>query len=73
MLLEPDFPQRVLTDDRAMACTPRDRLGIKKLDDMLQTFWYKRHIASIARRGQSLGPRASRWAALLLELPKAIF
>jgi 2,4-dienoyl-CoA reductase-like NADH-dependent reductase (Old Yellow Enzyme family) len=73
MLLEPDFPQRVLHDDKAVACTPHDRLGIKKLDDMLQTFWYKRQMTAIARRGRSLGPRASRWAAILCELPKAIF
>jgi hypothetical protein len=73
MLLEPDFPQRVLHDDKAVACTPRDRLGIKKLDDMLQTFWYKRQMTAIARRGRSLGPRASRWVAIVCELPKAIF
>jgi hypothetical protein len=73
MLLDPNFPQRVLNDPTAVAWTPRDRLGIKKLDDMLQTFWYKRHITVLARKGRSLGPRASRWAALVLELPKTVF
>jgi 2,4-dienoyl-CoA reductase-like NADH-dependent reductase (Old Yellow Enzyme family) len=72
MLLEPGFPRRILSDASAAAWQAHDRIGIKKLDDMLQTFWYKRQMAAIAQKGRPLGTHASRWAALLLELPKAI-
>ena len=73
MIIEPNFPRKLLQDKNAVAVETRDRLGVKKLDDMLQIFWYKRHIRSIARSGTSLGPKASRWKALFLEVPKELF
>ena len=73
MIVEPDLPKRLLESRETVALQARDRLGIKTLDNMLQTFWYKRHIASIAQTGQSLGPRASRVWALLTEIPKVLW
>ncbi len=73
IILEPGFPKRLLNEPGARAWLARDKIGIKKLDDMLQTFWYKRHIRAIATKGRSLGPNAGRLAALFLELPRAVF
>jgi 2,4-dienoyl-CoA reductase-like NADH-dependent reductase (Old Yellow Enzyme family) len=73
MIVEPDLPMRLLADRKTAAVEVRDRLGIKMLDNMLQTFWYKRQMAAIAKTGRPLGPRASRIWALLTEIPKVIW
>lgn len=67
MIVEPDLPARLLEDRATKAAPHQNKLGIKKLDDMMQMFWYNRQLRVLGKTGRSMGPKAPRWSTFLIE------
>lgn len=49
LAVEPDFPARILERRGERAAAVRTRVGIRRLDDMMQSFWFNQQMHRMAR------------------------
>ena len=69
---EPDLPRRLLENEDAAAAASVRPIGIKKLDDMLQVFWFQQQLHRMAD-GLEPDPTLGRWTALFRGIRHTIF
>jgi 2,4-dienoyl-CoA reductase-like NADH-dependent reductase (Old Yellow Enzyme family) len=63
LTFEPDLPRQVLAGESAGAAPLRIATGVKKVDDMLQIFWFQQQLHRMAD-GLEPDPALGRWSAL---------
>jgi 2,4-dienoyl-CoA reductase-like NADH-dependent reductase (Old Yellow Enzyme family) len=63
LAVEPDLPRHVLSGEALAAREVTVRVGVKLLDDMLQSFWYGDQLRRMGE-GKAPDPRRSRYLSL---------
>jgi 2,4-dienoyl-CoA reductase-like NADH-dependent reductase (Old Yellow Enzyme family) len=63
LTFEPDLPNRLLSGASTGAAPLRIATGVKKVDDMLQVFWFQQQLHRMAD-GHEPDPALGRWSAL---------
>lgn len=72
LTFEPDLPGRLLSGASAGAAPLRIATGVKKVDDMLQVFWFQQQLHRMAD-GREPDPALGRWSALAHGVGHALF
>ena len=67
LALEPDFPNRLLSDPGHNITLPRLSTGIRRLDAMvaIPLTWYEYHLYTLGK-GKPVNPKASEWKSVFL-------
>jgi 2,4-dienoyl-CoA reductase-like NADH-dependent reductase (Old Yellow Enzyme family) len=69
--VDPDLPKRILAGEMQGATSVNVRVGLKLLDDMMQTFWYCSQMRRMAA-GIDPDPKLGRYGVLLRGLAASI-
>ena len=69
---EPDLPKQILSGERDGAKVVKLSTGVKKVDDMLQIFWFQKQLHRMAD-GLEPDPSLGRWAALTSGVKHTLF
>jgi 2,4-dienoyl-CoA reductase-like NADH-dependent reductase (Old Yellow Enzyme family) len=69
---EPDLPGQILSGARDGASVVKLSTGVKKVDDMLQVFWFQQQLHRMAD-GLEPDPSLGRWAALASGVKHTLF
>ncbi len=64
LAVEPDLPKELLAGQKVRAVDVNVRLGVKLMDDMLQSFWYGDQIRAMSK-GAEPNPSRSRFVSLV--------
>ncbi|CAN5291848.1 hypothetical protein BH09MYX1_BH09MYX1_45710 [soil metagenome] len=72
MTFEPDLPARLLSGEAQAAAAIDLRTGIKRLDDMLQVFWFQQQLHRMAD-GLDPDPKLGRWRAVWVGIMDTLF
>lgn len=72
MTFEPDLPRQLLSGEARGAATVNLRTGIKRVDEMLQVFWFQQQLHKMAD-GLEPDPKLGAWTALFVGVKHAMF
>ena len=72
MTFEPDLPAKLISGEATEAAQVNLRTGIKRVDDMLQVFWFQQQLHRMAD-GLDPDPKLGLWRAIWIGLKDTMF